>query len=40
MFYLSDFINKFSDMSPALTCARAISNLWRICLRFNILRLE
>ena len=29
--------SKFSDVVPAFTCARAIGNLWNICLRVNIL---
>ena len=32
--------SKFSDVLPAFTCARAIGNLWGICLGVNILRLE
>ena len=32
--------SKFSDVLPALTCARAIGNLSSICLGANILRLE
>ena len=31
---------KFSDVLPALTCAKAIGNLWSTCLGVNILRLE
>ena len=31
--------SKFSDMLPAFTCARAIGNLWRICLG-DVLRLD
>ena len=31
---------KFSDILPAFTCARAISNLWSICLGVSILKLE
>ena len=30
--------SKFSDVLPAFTCARAIGNLWSICLEVNILR--
>ena len=30
--------SKFSDVLPAFTCARAIGNLWTICLGVNILR--
>ena len=29
---------KFSDVLPAFTCARAIGNLWSICLGVKILR--
>ena len=29
--------SKFSDVLPAFTCASAISNLWNICLRVNII---
>ena len=28
--------SKFSDMLPAFTCAKAIGNLWSICLGVNI----
>ena len=28
--------SKFSDVSPAFTCARAIGNLWCNCLGVNI----
>ena len=28
--------NKFSDELPTFTCARAIGNLWSICLEVNI----
>ena len=31
--------NKFSDVMPAFTCARAIGNLWSISLGVNILTL-
>ena len=34
--YLISF-SKFSDVLPALTCVRAIDNLWSICLGVNIL---
>ena len=33
-------LSKFSDVLLAFTCARAIGNLWSICLGVNILRLE
>ena len=29
--------NELSDLLPAFTCARAIGNLWTICLGVNIL---
>ena len=29
--------SKFSDVLPAFTCARAVGNLWSICLGVNIL---
>ena len=32
--------SKFSDMLPAFTCARAIGNLWSICLGVNNWGLE
>ena len=32
--------SKFSDVLPAFTRARAIGNLWSICLEVNILRRE
>ena len=32
--------SKVSDVLPALTCERAIGNLWDICLIVDILRLE
>ena len=32
--------SKFSDVLPAFTCVRAISNLWSICLGVNFLRLK
>ena len=32
--------SKFSDVLPAFTCARAIYNIWSICLGANILRVE
>ena len=28
--------SKFSDMLPVSTCARAIGNLWKICLGINV----
>ena len=28
--------SKFSDVLPAFTCARAIGNLWNICLGVNV----
>ena len=37
--FLISFSN-FPDVLTAFTCARAISNLWSICLGVNILRLE
>ena len=37
MIYLFSF-NKFSEILPALACARAIGNLWSICLWVNILK--
>ena len=39
MICLTSF-SKFSDVLPAFTCARTIGDLWNICLRVNILRLE
>ena len=36
MISLISFI-KFPDVLPAFTCARAIGNLWCICLGVNIL---
>ena len=33
-------LNKFSELLPAFTCARAIGNLWNICLCVNILSSE
>ena len=33
-------ICKFADMLPAFTRARAIVNLWCICLEVSVLRLE
>ena len=30
-------LNKLSELLPAFTCARAIGNLWSICLGVNIL---
>ena len=35
MIYLISF-SKFSDVLTAFTCARAIGNLWSICLRVHI----
>ena len=32
--------NTLSKLLPVLTCARAIGNLWSICLGANILSLE
>ena len=32
--------NKFSELLPAFTCARAIGNVWSICFGVNILSLE
>ena len=32
--------NKRSKLLPAFTCARAIGNLWNICLGVNILSSE
>ena len=32
--------SKFQDVLPTFTCARAIGNLWSICLGLNILRFE
>ena len=32
--------NKLSELLPAFTCARAIGNLWSICLGVNVLILE
>ena len=39
MIFLISF-SKFTDVLPASTCERAIGNLWNICLRINISRLE
>ena len=30
--------NKFSDVLPAVNCARAVGNLWSICWGVSILR--
>ena len=32
-----DFVNELSELLPAYTCARAIGNLWSICLGVSIL---
>ena len=32
--------SKLSELLPAVTCARAIGNLWSICLGINILSLD
>ena len=34
--FLTSF-KKFSDVLPTFTCAKAIANLWNVCLGLNIL---